>query len=488
MTRFFQSSRSIYILLLVHFVLWLCLSLILDVHPDMADHWQWSRHLSFGYYDHPPVVAFTMRMVTAVLGNTEFAMNFGAILFSTIILYLCYLVGRVYYDEKTALIFAVLLEGTPYFSAASVFWHIDQPFMVTWLLGLFTVGKYLKEKNDNWILIFGIVGGLGFLSKYVFILFFLSLFFWIIFTKEQRKLLLNWRTYAACIIAVIIFSPNLYWNYQRDWITFVHNLEKGEGASFGENLFPFLLGHIVLFSVIFSSSFWIQLFRRKLFSKEFTSSESFLLTTALVPAIFFTLSSLKGSRMDPHWLNVSYFSGFLLLANYISRVTILKHKKLFFGFTGLSYLINFVAVGIVLVVTFFPVLDTKAKNDPTTKFIGWRQTAQQIETVLKNNKVAMPLFVVTREYQLSGALALYLKTQPNPHSIEKKIRNVWSPVATVSKKGAVIVCPTHECVRTVQKIQRRFPKNQIRKLGAFKTMQQKKLLRDMQVHYLYPVK
>jgi len=75
------------------------------------------------------------------------------------------------------------------------------------------------------------------------------------------------------------------------------------------------------------------------------------------------------------------------------------------------------------------------------KTLGWVETARQIEQVLADQQQPVPPFVVSREYHLSGALSLYLQSQPWPHSIEKPIRNLWSPEMEVLAQGALVVCP-----------------------------------------------
>src|SRR6202162_3910243 len=38
---------------------------------DEAYYWMWSKHLAGGYYDHPPLVAFVVRLGTMISGDTE---------------------------------------------------------------------------------------------------------------------------------------------------------------------------------------------------------------------------------------------------------------------------------------------------------------------------------------------------------------------------------------------------------------------------------
>src|SRR5262245_15833853 len=38
---------------------------------DEAYYWQWSKNLAWGYYDHPPMIAFMIRAGTELFGDTS---------------------------------------------------------------------------------------------------------------------------------------------------------------------------------------------------------------------------------------------------------------------------------------------------------------------------------------------------------------------------------------------------------------------------------
>ena len=42
---------------------------------DEAYYWTWSRRLAAGYYDHPPLVAYVIRLGTLLAGDTEFGVR-----------------------------------------------------------------------------------------------------------------------------------------------------------------------------------------------------------------------------------------------------------------------------------------------------------------------------------------------------------------------------------------------------------------------------
>src|SRR5947209_10583324 len=47
---------------------------------DEAYYWMWSKNLAGGYYDHPPLVAFVIRLGTMIAGDTELGVRLVSIL------------------------------------------------------------------------------------------------------------------------------------------------------------------------------------------------------------------------------------------------------------------------------------------------------------------------------------------------------------------------------------------------------------------------
>lgn len=492
---FLNSNKALPILLAFHFLVWFSIALILNVHPDMADHWMWSRYLDFGYYEHPPMVALTMKLATLIGGDHALTLKIGSVLYSVLVLYLCYLVGKEFFDKKVSLIYLLILEVTGYFSVGSVFWHIDQPYMMFWLLAFWGVGKYLNSGNINWIFYLGVILGLGAQSKYIMVFFPISLLIWCVIRKRQRVLLTSWKSYVSGIITLLILLPNLYWNYQNEWATFTYNFKKGmTGATFGKEFLLFMIGQFILFSIVYSLYFWKSLFTKEINSSQISISKevsadarSFLYVLGTVPFLFFMFSSFAGQGADPHWVNVSYFSYFLLFAKFLHLQVQDGKLKQHVIVYSIAFVWNIFLIGCLLLQTHFNTFNMAFEGSPLQKLVGWKQTAKQIKALTIKSGKELPDFVITREYQLGGVLGLYLENQPMSHSIEKPIRNKWSPVAEVLEKGAILVCPIRECKSTVRDAEERFKKKLV-DFGKFHTIHNGFEIRGMKVYYLPPEK
>ena len=61
----------------------LVLGAVVPLFPDEAYYWTWSQNLAAGYFDHPPVIAWLVRLGTFLFGHTPFGVRVLPILAGT---------------------------------------------------------------------------------------------------------------------------------------------------------------------------------------------------------------------------------------------------------------------------------------------------------------------------------------------------------------------------------------------------------------------
>ncbi len=55
---------------------------VLDLSPDEAHYWEWSRRLDLSYYSKGPLVAYLIRALTTAFGTSAISIRLGAVLLS----------------------------------------------------------------------------------------------------------------------------------------------------------------------------------------------------------------------------------------------------------------------------------------------------------------------------------------------------------------------------------------------------------------------
>ncbi|MFH2132945.1 MAG: glycosyltransferase family 39 protein, partial [bacterium] len=90
------------------------LAVIPPLFSDETTFWEWSRHLDFGYYAHPPMTGWLIALVTGIFGTYQYTVRLTSILLhlGTIGL-LYYLALEVTREKRPALLASVLYALLP---------------------------------------------------------------------------------------------------------------------------------------------------------------------------------------------------------------------------------------------------------------------------------------------------------------------------------------------------------------------------------------
>ena len=439
-------QRAFYGLLVFHLGVWLSLGLALDLHPDEADHWVWSRFLAWGYYEHPPMIAWVIRLFTSLLGTNQWAMEIGSQSLTLLSFAFVFLLGRRLFGTPAAFWSVLALEAAPLFTVGSMIFIIDTVLILFYLGAAWFFWKGYQEKDPRFWYLAGLAWGLALLSKVTAVLLPLGCFIFLITQRERRSLLRSPHLYLALLLGLLVFSPFLYWNMGHDWISFRAQLEKGLsggqdwnqwlGFWFGQ---PLLLGPVLFI-------FFIKGLGRGL--KEFNQKDgsAFLFLLTLVPLLFFGLAAFKGKYTDPSWTDVGWPFGAVLAGRYFAEKIpeLPVRKSLLIG--GLIFLTSWFPIGLIAVHAFYPFLPLGPFGDRTLEMRGWGRVGEEVG---KNYRVYFPgaekVYLLADDYQLAGAVSFYTPQHPIPYSFGKSQRNLWVSLPELQQTGALLLCTPETC-------------------------------------------
>jgi hypothetical protein len=205
----------------------------LDLAPDEAHYWDWSRHLDWSYYSKGPLVAYLIRAGCDLFGDWSqqhtgsltFAIRLPAVLCSTLLLASLYILTvQVYRREALALAVVAIALTLPLISVGSALMTIDAPYTCLWGWAL-VLGYQAVLGGSRWAWpVLGFIIGLGILAKYTMVLWVLSLGLFLLFTPEFRTLLWRRGPWVMAAVAALCCLPILIWNAQHDWVTVRHLL------------------------------------------------------------------------------------------------------------------------------------------------------------------------------------------------------------------------------------------------------------------------
>lgn len=197
-----------------------------ELMPEEAYYWEYSRHLDFGYLDHPPMVAWLIRIGTSLFGQTEFGVRAGALCCGAVTSLFVYKLTRNLFDEAAALAALVLTQALPFFFLSGMLMTPDAPLTAAWAALLYFLERALiAERSSAWLRA-GICLGAGLISKYSIALLIPAAAAFMLWDPRSRRWWGRYEPYLAGLLAVAIFSPVIVWNAQHDWASFVFQTSR----------------------------------------------------------------------------------------------------------------------------------------------------------------------------------------------------------------------------------------------------------------------
>ncbi len=303
-------------LVIFFFAVRVWLSATLSLTPDEAYYWLWSRHLDWSYFDHPPVIAYGIRLMTDLFGASAFSVRLVAHLSVAASLGLLIAAGRDLLGRAVyGLTAAVVLSTTPLLGVFGFLTTPDAPLSLFWALALFAWGRLAATGRGPWWLLIGLAVGLGFLSKYTMVLLPVSLGLWVLVSARGRRWLLTPWPYLAGLIALAGTLPVVVWNARHDWISFAWQAGHGLGGHLGLSPGKFLeyLGAQAglmnpIWFVLMLAGAWVLGRRGR---RERRDGPLIVSLAGWPTLILFGVTSLLGQRVQANWPAPAYLAAAL---------------------------------------------------------------------------------------------------------------------------------------------------------------------------------
>lgn len=216
-----KFNRLLYILVLLKLVLpFLIQSGAYEPHRDEFLYLAEARHMAWGYMEVPPLLS-VFAWLTNAFGGGLFWIKFWPSLFGA----LTYLVvGRLILSLGGKW-FALVLGFLPFiFGAYLRVNYLFQPNSLDiffWTLMAYGLVRYVQSERPGWLYLAGIAMGLGMMSKYSMLFFAVSLAGGLLLTR-QRRILSNRHFWLAIGVGLLLFLPNLLWQWRHGFPIVYH--------------------------------------------------------------------------------------------------------------------------------------------------------------------------------------------------------------------------------------------------------------------------
>lgn len=384
---------------------------IVELLPEEAYYWTYAQHPAFGYYDHPPMVAWMISLGTALLGNTEHGVRLVNILLWIGTALALRATARIWFGGQIANWATILFAVLPIYVGVGFIVTPDGALLFFWTLTLLAISIALQTDRAGYWLFAGVTFGYALLSKYDAVLLAPSLLVFLLVSPRHRVWLRRPQPWIALTIALVVFSPVIVWNAQHEWASFVFQSTRSAGTKTNvlaqvTRFWVYQLAILtpVMFALLAAAA--ARAVRRGWLGRD--DKWNFVASFSLPLFVLFALASL---RTDIHinWTAPAFLSLTLGAAAMFGdgldgprpRRTRLWRVG---AWTGIGLCV------VVIVLMHMSVAVGKPKIFAYTRVGGWRSLAEQVmaaQAQLREQTGQQPFVLGTDKYNIAAELGFY---------------------------------------------------------------------------------
>jgi len=373
----------------------------LELYSDEAYYWLWSRRPAFGYFDHPPMVAWLVGISSALVpGETGVRLLFF-VCGGLAVGFAALTARELSSDPGAPLLAALLAAAAPLLNLTGALALPDAPVeaayaAATWLLS--------RARGRGWLAA-AVPVGLALLSKYTAALLAPALVLLVAWDGELRRELRRPWPWAAALIATAIFAPCLAWNAGHAFASIRFQLQHGFGGAFSAQAFLQYLGALALGPGPAVTALGIAgLVRAR------SSAEKRVAAVTLFPLAVTTVSALRGP-VEANWAALVYPGLCAAAGAALCRMSPRPARAIAMA----SLLLGLALAGGFALEVREPRLAPVA-SPVVERLHGWREFAQRARRAAEQGCAVLGSppgcdgrdpFVFTFNYQQAGELAFY---------------------------------------------------------------------------------
>jgi hypothetical protein len=392
-----------------------------DLYPDEAQYWFWAQHPAFGYYSKPPLIAWLIALTTSAFGDTEFAIRLSAPLLHAAAAGFVYAIGARLYDRRVGFWSALAYATAPGVSLSAYVISTDAALLPCWAVALYAFLRAREPGGAGWWVAVGLAAGLGLLAKYAMVYWLISAFGFVLLVPGERRHLR--RLSGAAGIAVLLYLPNLWWNWSNGFVSYLHvrdNAGLSRGLLHPEAFLEFFGSQFAVVGPLLFAGLLAILARPRWLAEP----SARLLAVFALPSLAMMLALSFLSRAQPNWAAPAYVAGSVLVVGWALASGWRR-------WVGAS-----VALNVAIAVVAFGMTDAlaaagvhvPAKYDPLHRMRGWRDLGGRVSDLL----AAHPgLTLLADDRELLSALIYYVR--PHPFGAVE-----WNPIPGITDQYRLV--------------------------------------------------
>jgi hypothetical protein len=374
---------------------------VVDLDIEEAQYWDWSRHLAFGYFSKPPLIAWINWASGLACGSSAECLRAPAPLFYLGTSLLVFLTARELYGTRAGLWAGLVCALAPGVSFSARIMTTDVPLLFFWALALTAYVKLMRGGGWRWGVVLAAAFGLGMLAKYAMAYFIVGVLLAGLVNKNARLLLKRPILWLALLGGLLLLTPNVLWNAHNGFATasatagYVHqSLSFDKPLNFLAAQFgvagPITFGTLLVLFACFGS-------------RHLNGDDRTMLVFAAPPLIIIMLNGVYSDSANANWAAPALISAFIVTTAVLVRARFWRTLGIGLGIGVLAQVVLLVGDTVADRLT-VPFLGDE--GDVYRRAMGWEELGDKVKELAASSGAAS--VAVDRRWE-EAALNYYLR-------------------------------------------------------------------------------
>ena len=177
------------------------------------------QHLQLGYVDFPPMIAYLGAIMYVLADDSLFAIHIIPAVVGSCLVFLSGIIAReIGGGRKAQVLSATATLGALVFLATTSIFSMDILDALWWSLCAYILIRIIRRNQPKLWLAFGLVAGLGLMTKLTITFFLFALIIGLLATPARSHLKSKW-LWLGVLIASLFILPYIFWNAVNGWPT-----------------------------------------------------------------------------------------------------------------------------------------------------------------------------------------------------------------------------------------------------------------------------
>ncbi len=379
-----------------------------ELVPQEAYYAFWAVHPALSYFDHPPLLAWSLAGSFHLFGHRPLALRAVPFFYTLLTQVAFYRLARRFVPAGVSQA-ALLFSTTGVVTLLSLVALPDAPLVCAWTLAVLALAAAVFGGARGAWPVAGALMGLAFDAKYTAAALPVGLVLFLLASQEHRRLLRTPGPYLAVGVAQLVALPVYVWNAQHGWASFLFQttgrIQSASGLGVRHLLALVCTQAALLLPPLLVLLVGTVVRGMRALARRALSPEELFLAAFCLPVLVVGVLLSAAVLVKPNWLLPAYVTGVLWAARYL-RPRLLRWNLL------CSAALHALFVAELL---FYPVV---LRTDDT--WVGWRALAAQVEARVRPGEFVFSAddYKTTAELLFYSRLEVYGRNVLNERALQ----------------------------------------------------------------------